>query len=58
MVGDKFETDILMAANAQIDSTLVLTGETKLEQVEISLSDPLFHSYQQKNNLYICHDLL
>jgi ribonucleotide monophosphatase NagD (HAD superfamily) len=31
MVGDKFETDILMAANAQIDSTLVLTGETKLE---------------------------
>lgn len=35
MVGDRLHTDIAMAVNAGIDSALVLTGESTVDQVEL-----------------------
>ena len=34
MVGDRIYTDILVAVNAKVDSVMVLSGETKLEDLK------------------------
>jgi len=38
MIGDSIETDIMMAKNAEIDSTLVFTGQTLEELLMDSLN--------------------
>jgi HAD superfamily hydrolase (TIGR01450 family) len=40
MVGDRLETDIRMAANAEMNSALVLTGDSKLS--DLAATDPDF----------------
>ncbi|EOO9643773.1 HAD-IIA family hydrolase, partial [Escherichia coli O130] len=42
MVGDRLYTDIKMAHNANIDSVLVLSGDTKRDEVEESFIKPTY----------------
>ena len=42
MIGDRIYTDIKMAENAGVDSVLVLTGDTKREEVENSSIKPTY----------------
>jgi len=52
MIGDRFDTDILLGKNAGIDTCLVMTGVTTPELLELELSkpDPIVPTY-------ICKDL-
>ncbi|HEI9846552.1 HAD-IIA family hydrolase [Morganella morganii] len=42
MIGDRLYTDILMASNANVDSVLVLSGDTKRDEIENSEIKPTY----------------
>lgn len=42
MIGDRLYTDILMADNAKVDSVLVLSGDTKREEIEKNIIKPTY----------------
>lgn len=42
MIGDRLYTDILMASNANVDSVLVLSGDTQREELEGSEIKPTY----------------
>lgn len=55
MIGDKYETDIEMAIKGNLDSVLVMSGETKennLEDIKSKIVD-----YTKNNNFNICNNI-